>query len=409
MGSEPRSSREVMTAIRALGDKGSAVEGVHVHMCNRPPVEYHWVADIRRDIFSASKTFTSVAVAIAQGEGLLDVDDSILSHLGHLTSAAATGVEAITIRHLLTMTSGMTYRWDDPDADHPGDAAVDILTTPLGTAPGTVFAYRGANTYQLSRIIHACSGQDLRDFLLPRLFTPLGIRNPQWLRCPLGYSLGAVGLYLRTAEIARLGCKLLENGRFLDQQLVPATFVTSMTADCVPTNGHIATGATCGPPGERAIRPPRLDVPAGRRLANGRPLGAIQRHAASPTGLRDDHCPLPRANRRHSGRHLVGHRARAQLTGTWGRGPPQAIYRGYRPSTPVRGYVGSESSPQRAGPLEPRPGGRDGSFGTPSRWILQGPRPGVIKVRKLGARSAGGVSRNPLFLSRLTGQSPARL
>jgi CubicO group peptidase (beta-lactamase class C family) len=244
MGAEDPSYRELMAAVRALGNKGLGVEGVHVHTRNRPPVEYHWVADIRRDIFSASKTFTSVAVAIAQGEGLLDVGDSILSHLGHLTSAPATGIEAITIRHLLTMTSGITYRWDDPDADHPGDAAIDILTTPLGAAPGAAFAYRGANTYLLSRIIHTCSGQDLRDFLLPRLFTPLSIRNPQWLRCPLGYSLGAVGLHLRTAEVARLGRTLLEGGRFLDQQLVPATSVTSMTADCVPTNGHVATGAT---------------------------------------------------------------------------------------------------------------------------------------------------------------------
>lgn len=244
MGSEHRSNPELRTAIQALGNKGLGVEGVHVQVRNRPPVEYYWVADIRRDIFSASKTLTSVAIAIAQGEGLLDTDDPILSHLGHLTSAPAKGVEAITIRHLLTMTSGVIYRWDDPDADHPGDAAVDILTTPLGTTPGTGFAYRGANSYLLSRIIHACSGQDLRDFLLPRLFTPLGIGNPQWLRCPLGYSLGAVEIHLRTAEIAALGSTLLENGRFLDQQVVPATFVTSMTADCVPTNGHIATGAT---------------------------------------------------------------------------------------------------------------------------------------------------------------------
>ena len=91
MGSEPRSNPELRTAIQALGNKGLGVEGVHVQVRNRPPVEYHWVADIRRDIFSASKTFTSVAIAIAQGEGLLDIDDSILSHLGHLTSAPATG------------------------------------------------------------------------------------------------------------------------------------------------------------------------------------------------------------------------------------------------------------------------------------------------------------------------------
>ncbi len=233
-----------MTAVQALGDKGLAVEGVHVCAHNRPPIEYHWVADVRRDIFSASKTFTAVAIGIAEGEGLLHVDDAILSHLGHLTSAPANGVEAITIRHLLTMTSGIAYRWEDPDADQPGDAAVDILTTPLGAAPGSAFAYRGANTYLLSRIIHTCSGEDLRDFLSPRLFAPLAIGNPQWLRCPLGYSLGAVGLHLRTAEVARLGRTLLDGGRFLDKQLLPASFVTSMTVDCVATNGHVATGAT---------------------------------------------------------------------------------------------------------------------------------------------------------------------
>jgi CubicO group peptidase (beta-lactamase class C family) len=95
-----------MTAIQALGERGLGVEGVHVHVRDRPPVEMHWVADIRRDIFSASTTFTSVAVGIAQGEGLLDGDDPVLSHLDHLTSAPATGVDAITIRQLLTMSSG---------------------------------------------------------------------------------------------------------------------------------------------------------------------------------------------------------------------------------------------------------------------------------------------------------------
>jgi CubicO group peptidase (beta-lactamase class C family) len=248
MGAESRSGRDLRTAIQALGGQGVSVDGVHVRVRDRPPVETHWVANIRRDIFSASKTFTSVAVGIAQAEGLLKVDDPVLSHLEHLTSAPAMGVEAITIRQLLTMSSGITYRWNDPDADHPGDAASDILNMPLGATPGTTFAYRGASTYLLSRVIHACSGQDLRDFLLPRLFTPLGINNPQWLRCPLGYSLGAVGLHLRTEEIARLGWTLLDDGRYGGQQLVPAEYVADMIADSVPTGGHVATGAAAPHP-----------------------------------------------------------------------------------------------------------------------------------------------------------------
>ncbi|MBA2696882.1 MAG: serine hydrolase [Actinobacteria bacterium] len=75
-------------------------------------------------------------------------------------------------RDAFSVSKTFTYRWDDPDADHPGDVAQDILSTPLLAEPGTTFAYRGANTYLLSRIIHGCSGQDLRDYLIPRLFTP---------------------------------------------------------------------------------------------------------------------------------------------------------------------------------------------------------------------------------------------
>jgi CubicO group peptidase (beta-lactamase class C family) len=231
-----------------VGERDLSIGGIHVFVHGQPAVEQHWVADIRRDIFSASKTFTSVAVGIAEDEGLLDLDDAVLAHLGHLVPSPAVGVEEITIRQLLLMSSGITYRWDDPGSDHPHDAARDILCTPLGATPGTSFAYRGANTYLLSRIVHACSGQDLRDYLVPRLFTPLGINNPQWQRCPLGYSLGAVGLHLRTEELARLGRVLLDHGRHGDRSLVPGDYVTSMTSDVVPTGGHIATGASAPHP-----------------------------------------------------------------------------------------------------------------------------------------------------------------
>jgi CubicO group peptidase (beta-lactamase class C family) len=239
---------DLEAAVRSVGDRGLGVDGLHVGVRGQPPVEHHWVADIRRDVFSASKTVTSMAVGIARAEDLLDLDDPVLTHLGHLTSAPAARIEQVTIRHLLTMSSGIIYRWDDPDSDHPDDPARDILSTPIGTAPGSRFAYRGANTYLLSRVIQACSGQDLRDYLVPRLFTPLGINNPQWLRCPRGYSLGAVGLHLRTEELARLTRVLLDSGCWGDRPIVPADYVDGMTANTVPTEGHLATGASAPHP-----------------------------------------------------------------------------------------------------------------------------------------------------------------
>ncbi len=79
---------------RLMGELGlGGVDGVHVHVRGQPSVEQHWTPDVRRDVFSVSKTFVSMAVGIAEAEGLLAVSDPILSHLDHLVPDAAAGVE----------------------------------------------------------------------------------------------------------------------------------------------------------------------------------------------------------------------------------------------------------------------------------------------------------------------------
>jgi len=211
------------------------IDGVYVAADGGRSVERRWIDDIRRDVFSVSKTVTSLAVGMLVDDGLLTLDDPVLMHLPELADTAAPGTEAMTVGHLLSMTAGNGYRWVDEDADHPGDPARDFLATPLVAEPGTAFQYRGGNSYVLGRIVHSVSGLDLRDFLLPRLFGPLGIRNPQWLRCPLGFPLGAVGLHLRTSEIARIAQLLLHEGIHDGQRLVPVEYIARMTAETTQT------------------------------------------------------------------------------------------------------------------------------------------------------------------------------
>lgn len=174
-------------------DRALGIEGVEVVLDTGDRAERRWIDDIRRDVFSVSKTVTSLAIGMLDDDGLLGLDDPILMHLPELADSAAPGSETMTVRHLLRMTAGNGYRWLDADADHPGDPARDFLATPLVAEPGTAYHYAGGNSYVLGRIVHSLTGLDLRDFLLPRLFAPLGIRNPQWLRCPLGFPLGAIG------------------------------------------------------------------------------------------------------------------------------------------------------------------------------------------------------------------------
>ncbi|HEY0687658.1 MAG TPA: serine hydrolase domain-containing protein [Kribbella sp.] len=221
---------------QAVAESGLGLEGVHITRDGEAPVSFRWVTDDRRDVYSVSKTFTSVAVGIARADGLLDLEDPVLTHLPEFRATAAEGVEELTIRHLLSMTAGIDFRWDDPDIDHPGDPAQAFLATRLTAQPGTSYAYRGTNSYVLGRIIAAASGSNLRDFLLPRLFRPLGVGNPQWFRCPLGFPLGAMGLHLRTEEIARLGETLLHDGSFRGQQLIPADYVDLMQRELTTTD-----------------------------------------------------------------------------------------------------------------------------------------------------------------------------
>ena len=211
------------------------IDTIQVVTDDGPYGERRRIDDIRRDVFSVSKTVTSLAIGMLETDGALNLDDPVLTHLPELADTAAAGSEKITVGHLLRMTAGNAYRWTDDDADHPGDPARDFLATQLVAEPGSTYHYRGANTYVLGRIVHSISRRNLRDFLVPRLFTPLGIRNPQWNRCPLGYPLGAIGLQLRTSEITRIAQLLLHEGTHDGQRVIPAAYVTRMTADTTDT------------------------------------------------------------------------------------------------------------------------------------------------------------------------------
>src|SRR5690242_9489078 len=59
---------------------------------------------------------------------------------------------------------------------------------------------------------------------------------------PLGFSLGAVGLFLRTVEIARLGQTLLDGGCYRARRIVSADCVAALSTDTIGAGGHVATG-----------------------------------------------------------------------------------------------------------------------------------------------------------------------
>jgi CubicO group peptidase (beta-lactamase class C family) len=113
------------------------IDAIEVVTDDGPHGERRRIDDIRRDVFSVSKTVTSLAIGMLETDGALTLEDPALMHLPGLADTAAPGSERITVAHLLRMTSGNAYRWADDDGDHPGDPARDFLATPLVAEPGS--------------------------------------------------------------------------------------------------------------------------------------------------------------------------------------------------------------------------------------------------------------------------------
>ena len=218
--------------MRADQERNLGVYGIHLHREGKEPLERRTRSDDRVNLYSVSKTFTSVALGLAEAEGRLTLDDRFLDHFPELRSGAADGFEAVTLRQLLTMTSGTSHKWFADVRIDAYDLLQEIVAAPMGSP---AFSYTGSGPYAIGRVIARVTGADLRSYLMPRLFTPLDLHNPAWHTCPLGHPFAESDLFLRTHELARFARLLLQGGRWNDKQLLPQPYVARMPAETVDT------------------------------------------------------------------------------------------------------------------------------------------------------------------------------
>ncbi|MCL1994590.1 MAG: beta-lactamase family protein [Defluviitaleaceae bacterium] len=219
-------------------EKNLGVYGVLVHQNNKLIAKHSFRAENRIHIFSISKTLTSMAVGIAEKEGLLKLEDSVISYFPEFESIAVAGSEKITIRNLLNMVSGhmsVGFTSIEANQNQKEDWAELFFKEPMRGEAGAEesFTYENACTYMLGRIIHKTSGLHLRDYMLPRFFEPLAINFPNWHTCPKGYNIGAFGLFLTTEEISRLGLLMLNGGVYNEKQVVPKDYLKRAITDTV--------------------------------------------------------------------------------------------------------------------------------------------------------------------------------
>ena len=185
-------------------------------------------------VWSVTKSVTSIAIGIAFREGLLTNLDQTLGELipNHIPVNVDPRVRDITLRHLLTSTSG--WEWDGRInfSRHDETDQLDLMMArPMVCDPGQCFEYDSTNSNLLSLIIQELSGQTMAEYLQSRLFDPLGIAQPEWLTTVYGATRGAGGLWLTPTDMAKLGYLYLNNGMWDGVHIVAEEWVAESTRE----------------------------------------------------------------------------------------------------------------------------------------------------------------------------------
>ena len=183
-------------------------------------------------LYSLTKSFTSTAVGLAQSEGKLSIDNTLVSIFPEdAPQNPSANLQAMRLRDLLRMSSGQHAEDVAKVEPWPDDHwRRDFLALPVAHKPGTHFFYNSPGSYMLAASVQKAVGQNVHDYLTPRIFEPLGIHDPLWKESPEGVNIGSYGLNLRTEEIARFGQLYLQKGLWEGRQLVPATWVEQATS-----------------------------------------------------------------------------------------------------------------------------------------------------------------------------------
>ena len=194
----------------------------------------------RLNVYSVSKSVTSLGVGIAMGEGRLALEDRVLDFFPEYRHQNLhPNVSKITVRNLLTMTCGLTeplFFADDARRYQEKDWVDFFMRNDFAYEPGSHFEYSNFNTYLLSCIVEKVCGQSLLDYMKPRFFEPLGIGNPDWISCPMGHTVAANGLLLTIDEMSAIGRLLLQNGKWEGSTLVPEVYLKEAVQNQVHTN-----------------------------------------------------------------------------------------------------------------------------------------------------------------------------
>ncbi len=182
--------------------------------------------ELKHTMYSTSKSFTATAIGFAVSEKRLTVTDKVVSFFPKdLPDTVSTDLAALTVKDLLTMSAGQYPEPTGPVIALTTNWVKGFLAAPIVHKPGSEFLYNSLCTYMLSAIVQKVTGEKMIDYLKPRLFEPLSIKDIDWETDPLSINTGGWGLRLKTEDMAKFGQLFLQKGTWNDKQILPQEWV----------------------------------------------------------------------------------------------------------------------------------------------------------------------------------------
>lgn len=236
------------------------------------------------DLRSATKGFTSILIGIAVSRSELpDLDTPVTDVLSrYIPSRAHPLLGKVTLRHLLTMTSGFAWQTGKKLGEplihrfHRSRSWTSFaLSLPIMEEQMGVFQYRSTDSHLLSVALTEACGKDAYAYGRANLFEPLGIDHAAWTPSPESHSMGHIGLYLTSRDMAKFGLCCLNGGRWEGHELIPEGWLSealTSQAEGYPAFGDYGyqwwTGTLSGTPfalahghgGQQIYLLPKLDA-----------------------------------------------------------------------------------------------------------------------------------------------------
>lgn len=208
----------------------------------------------RWNSFSVAKSITSTLVGAAMKDGYIQsLDDHVTSYISALRGSA---YDEVTVRQLLTMTSGVKWNEDytNPDSDvarmyaQAPDPGLDMTVSyvrklPREAPPGTKWVYKTAETNLVGVLVAEATGKPLAEYLSEKIWRGYGMeRDAEWMIDDVGHEQGGCCIAATLRDYGRFGQFIIEGARINGKAIVAEDWLLDATRTQVSTGERTGYG-----------------------------------------------------------------------------------------------------------------------------------------------------------------------